>query len=92
MTDQRLIVGARSVIYIISLLWLVIYIFAILGCNLFGANDPARFGTVSVPLLAHSSVAEEFFFRERNKHKTHNSVKLADSTGVEWVSAPVFLV
>ena len=52
MTDQRLIVGARSVIYIISLLWLVIYIFAILGCSQFGANDPARFGTVAISMLS----------------------------------------
>ena len=43
-----LVVGMKSVLYIVALLWLVIYIFAILGCNLFGANDPARFGTVSV--------------------------------------------
>ncbi len=41
-----LIVGMKSVWYIVTLLWLVIYIFAILGCSQFGANDPARFGTV----------------------------------------------
>ena len=43
-----LVVGMKSVFYIVILLWLVIYIFAILGCGQFGANDPARFGTVRI--------------------------------------------
>jgi voltage-gated sodium channel len=33
------------------LLFLVIYIFAILGCLLFGANDPVHFGDVSIAMM-----------------------------------------
>ena len=45
-----LLTGMKSVSYIVILLLLVIYMFAILACLLFGANDPARFGTVMLPL------------------------------------------
>jgi len=41
-----LLTGIKSVSYIVILLILVIYMFAILACLLFGDNDPARFGTV----------------------------------------------
>jgi hypothetical protein len=34
------------------MLFMTIYIFAILGCNLFGANDPAHFGGVTVAMMA----------------------------------------
>ena len=33
------------------LLFLVIYLFSIMGCNFFGANDPAHFGTVPLSML-----------------------------------------
>ena len=42
----------KSVLYICMLLSLVIYMFAIMGCLLFGENDPARFGTVSQAFLS----------------------------------------
>ena len=47
-----LLSGMKSVLYIVVLLWLVIYIFAILGCSQFGDNDPARFGTVRISMLS----------------------------------------
>jgi len=47
-----LIVGVKSVVYIVMLLFLVVYLFAIMGCLLFGANDPARFGTVPMAMLS----------------------------------------
>ena len=37
--------------YILLLLVLVIYIFAVLGVTLFGLNDPANFGTVPMAML-----------------------------------------
>jgi hypothetical protein len=40
-----------SVVYIIMLLLLAVYIFAILGTLLFGFNDPALFGSVAVSML-----------------------------------------
>jgi len=43
-----LLTGMKSVSYIVILLILIIYMFAILACLLFGANDPARFGTVTL--------------------------------------------
>ena len=43
-----IIQGLKSVLYICMLLFLVIYMFAIMGCLLFGDNDPARFGTVPI--------------------------------------------
>lgn len=47
-----LIQGLKSVFYIVILLLLVIYIFAILGTLLFGLNDPAHFGSVSISMLS----------------------------------------
>jgi hypothetical protein len=47
-----LIQGAKSATYIILLLFIIIYIFAILGCNIFGANDPNHFGDTSVAMLS----------------------------------------
>jgi hypothetical protein len=44
-----LLTGMKSVTYIVMLLVLIIYIFAILACLFYGGNDPARFGTVRVP-------------------------------------------
>jgi len=38
--------------YIVMLLFLVIYLFAIMGCLFFGVNDPARFGTVPSSMLS----------------------------------------
>ena len=43
-----LLSGMKSVLYIVVLLWLVIYIFAILGCSQFGDNDPAAIRTVAL--------------------------------------------
>jgi voltage-gated sodium channel len=34
------------------LLFLVIYLFAIMGCLFFGVNDTARFGTVPTSMLS----------------------------------------
>jgi hypothetical protein len=42
----------KSVIYIVMLLCLVIYMFAILGCILFGANDPAHFSSVGISMVS----------------------------------------
>ena len=47
-----LITGLKSVSYIVMLLFLVIYIFAIMGCLFFGTNDPARFGSISQAMLS----------------------------------------
>jgi voltage-gated sodium channel len=47
-----LIQGVKSVIYIVLLLFLVIYMYAILGCILFGENDPVHFGTVAISMLS----------------------------------------
>jgi len=44
--------GLQSVVYIVILLLLVIYIFAILGTLLFGLNDPAHFGNVAISMLS----------------------------------------
>ena len=41
-----LIAGLKSVVYIVLLLVLVIYLFAVLGVMTFAENDPANFGTV----------------------------------------------
>ena len=46
-----LIVGMKSVCYIVILLFLVMYIFAILGVISLGSNDPARFSTVRIAML-----------------------------------------
>ena len=46
-----LVSGLKSVVYIVMLLFLVVYIFAIMGCIFFGSNDPARFGTVPSSML-----------------------------------------
>lgn len=45
---EGLIAGLNSVGYIVVLLLLVIYLFAVLGVQTFGSNDPANFGTVSI--------------------------------------------
>ena len=37
--------------YILVLLLLVIYMFAVLGVIMLGANDPANFGTVTTAML-----------------------------------------
>lgn len=47
-----LVQGLKSVTYIVMLLFLVIYIFAILGCLIFGENDPNHFGGVHLAMLA----------------------------------------
>jgi len=47
-----LVNGMGSVSWIVLLLILIIYLFAIMGCLFFGANDPARFGTVSQSMLS----------------------------------------
>lgn len=46
-----LIQGMKSVVYICMLLFLVVYLFAIIGATNFGENDPQRFGTVSGSML-----------------------------------------
>ena len=43
--------GIGSVGYILMLLLLVVYIFAILGTLLFGFNDPVHFGNVAISML-----------------------------------------
>ena len=47
-----LVVGLQSVTYIVILLFLIIYIFAIVSCMFFGRNDPARFGDIAVSMLS----------------------------------------
>ena len=47
-----LIMGLKSVSYIVMLLMLIIYICAILACLFFGENDPARFGSVAMAMLS----------------------------------------
>ena len=47
-----LLTGLKSVSYIVMLLMLIIYINAILACLFYGANDPARFGTVTMAMLS----------------------------------------
>jgi len=46
-----LVQGMKSVAVICMLLGLIIYMFAILACLIFGDNDPAHFGTVGVSML-----------------------------------------
>ena len=46
-----LVMGLKSVSYIVMLLFLVIYLFAITGCIFFGVNDPHHFGTVPSAML-----------------------------------------
>ena len=46
-----LIQGMMSVVYIVILLFLVIYIFAIVACLMFGDNDPARFGSIGMSMV-----------------------------------------
>jgi len=46
-----LIQGVKSVAYIVLMLFLVIYIFAIFGANVFGANDPGHFGDTAVSMM-----------------------------------------
>ena len=38
--------------YIVMLLMLIVYLFAIMGCLLFGAGDPAHFGAVGTSMLS----------------------------------------
>ena len=47
-----LIQGVKSVVYIIMLLFLVQYLFAIGAVLIFGLNDPAHFGTVRVGMIS----------------------------------------
>ncbi len=47
-----LLVGMQSVSYIVLLLLLIIFLFAIVGCIFFGPNDPAHFGTGSICLTS----------------------------------------
>lgn len=37
--------------YIVILLLLALYIFAVLGCVMFGSNDPAHFGDVTIAMV-----------------------------------------
>jgi voltage-gated sodium channel len=46
-----LVIGMKSVVYILVLLFLVIYLFAIIGVLFLGSNDTARFGTVTTAML-----------------------------------------
>ena len=48
---KGLLVGFKSVAQILILLLLLIYIFAVVGCLMFGANDPGRFGTIPMSML-----------------------------------------
>ena len=52
-----LIGGIKSVTYIMILLLLVIYLFAILGVMMFGANDPVNFGSVATACLRLFQIA-----------------------------------
>jgi hypothetical protein len=47
-----LVSGLKSVTWILTLLFLVIYLFAILGCLFLGENDPGFFGTVPIAMLS----------------------------------------
>ena len=47
-----LVSGLQSVTWILTLLFLIIYLFAILGCLFLGENDPAHFGTVPIAMLS----------------------------------------
>ena len=49
--------GLASVTYIVTLLALIIYLFAITGCLFFGGNDPARFGNIPVAMLSLFQIA-----------------------------------
>ena len=55
-----LVQGLNSVTYIVMLLFLVIYMFAIMGCLFFGVNDSARFGTVPQAMLTLFQVSTLF--------------------------------
>eukprot|EP00615_Pteridomonas_danica_P011765 CAMPEP_0114346930 /NCGR_PEP_ID=MMETSP0101-20121206/13474_1 /TAXON_ID=38822 ORGANISM="Pteridomonas danica, Strain PT" /NCGR_SAMPLE_ID=MMETSP0101 /ASSEMBLY_ACC=CAM_ASM_000211 /LENGTH=1430 /DNA_ID=CAMNT_0001483895 /DNA_START=53 /DNA_END=4345 /DNA_ORIENTATION=+ len=46
-----LVKGMQSVTYIVMLLVLIIYLFAIMGVLFFGENDPARFGSVATAMI-----------------------------------------
>lgn len=52
--------GMKSVIYIVMLLFLIIYMYAILGCILFGDNDPAHFGTVAIAMATLFQVCSTY--------------------------------
>jgi len=46
-----LVQGLKSVGVIVMLLFLIIYMFSILGCITFGENDPSHFGSVSIAMM-----------------------------------------
>lgn len=46
-----LIAGLRSVVYIVALLILVIYLYAVLGVIILSSNDRANFGTVPIAMM-----------------------------------------
>ena len=46
-----LIQGCRSSIYVLLLLVIIIYVFAVVAVNWFGANDPGNFGTVTIAMM-----------------------------------------
>ena len=52
-----LLQGMRSSFYIVLLLILIIYMFAVLAVRLFGANDPGNFGKLSVAMLSLFQIA-----------------------------------
>jgi len=47
-----LLAGLKSVMYIVLLLFLIMYLFGIMGCLLFGTADTARFGSVTEAMLS----------------------------------------
>jgi len=46
------VAGANAVVPIMSLLFLVMYVYGVMGRELFGENDPKHFGTVPVSMLS----------------------------------------
>ena len=82
-----LIQGLRSVTYIVLLLFLVIYIFAIVASLTFGINDPARFGTVPVSMVSLFQVDNTRKFPpSRNLRRTNIFVFVPDpASGVNTV-------
>ena len=51
MIISGLIGGLSSVIYILALLFLVFYMYGIIGYYLFSSNDPFHFGNLQLALL-----------------------------------------
>ena len=87
-----LLSGAKSVSYIVILLFLVNYLFSIMGCLFFGINDTARFGTVPSSMMSlfqvstlasWTSIAYTSMFGCRSyQQDPYNGMNVPDANGI----------